>query len=180
VASSCVDPTLRRAIEAALGREPLRVLEQSPRAISAVLDPTGTPRGEPLCRDEGILYAEIDLAECVEPKQFHDVVGSYNRFDIFALSVDRSPRDPATFIDEARRPAGLKVPDTPPRAGRPRSRRERRRRAGLAAWLGRLFGHLDRHLGALATVPLVAIFLVSLLPALLLSRVCQEVSENDE
>jgi hypothetical protein len=28
------------------------------------------------------------------------VVGYYNRFDIFILSVDRSPRPPARFIDE--------------------------------------------------------------------------------
>jgi aliphatic nitrilase len=64
-----------------------------------VLDPTGTPLGDALCRDEGILYADIDLAHSVEPKQFHDVVGSYNRSDIFTLSVNRSPRRPATFID---------------------------------------------------------------------------------
>jgi nitrilase len=99
VASSCVDHTLRHAIEGFLGREPLRILEQSPRGISMVLDPTGTPVGDPPCRDEGILYAEIDLARSVEPKQFHDVVGSYNRFDVFALSVDRSGRRPVTFID---------------------------------------------------------------------------------
>ena len=97
VASSCVDQTLRRAIEAALGPEPLRILEESPAGISMVLDPTGTPVGDALCRDEGILYAEIDLARSVEPKQFHDVVGSYNRFDIFTLAVDRSPRPPVTF-----------------------------------------------------------------------------------
>jgi aliphatic nitrilase len=101
VASSCVDQTLRHAIETALGREPLRILDQSPRGISIILDPTGTPLGEPLCRGEGILYANIDLAQSVEPKQFHDLVGSYNRFDIFTLWVDRSPRRPATFIDEA-------------------------------------------------------------------------------
>src|SRR5262249_44342921 len=65
--------------------------------------------GEALCRDEGILYAEIDLAQSVEPKQFHDVVGSYNRFDIFTLSVDRSARRPATFTDEARDPAGSRI-----------------------------------------------------------------------
>jgi aliphatic nitrilase len=106
VASSCVDPTLRHAIGAALGRESLRILEQSPRGISMILDPTGTRLGETLCRDEGILYAEIDLAQSVEPKQFHDVVGSYNRFDIFTLSVDRSPRRAATFSDEARDSAG--------------------------------------------------------------------------
>jgi aliphatic nitrilase len=101
VASSCIDQTLRHAIETALGREPLRILEQSPHGVSVVLDPTGAPLGDSLCRDEGILYAEIDLAQGVEPKQFHDVVGSYNRFDIFTLSVDRSARRPATFIDDA-------------------------------------------------------------------------------
>jgi aliphatic nitrilase len=110
VASSCVDQTLRHAIEAALGPEPLRILEQSPPGISMVIGPTGTPLGDPLSRDEGILYADIDVAQSVEPKQFHDLVGSYNRFDIFTLSVDRSPRPPATFIDEARDSAGSKIP----------------------------------------------------------------------
>jgi aliphatic nitrilase len=42
------------------------------------------------------------VARCVEPKQFHDVVGYYNRFDIFRLDVDRSPREPAAFTDDAR------------------------------------------------------------------------------
>jgi aliphatic nitrilase len=127
VASSCVDQTLRHAIEAALGREPLRILEQSPTGISVVIDPTGTPLGEALCRDEGILYAEIDLAQSVEPKQFHDVVGSYNRFDIFKLSVDRSPRPAAAFIDEARDSAGSKIPLD---CGSSNPERPRKRRAG--------------------------------------------------
>jgi aliphatic nitrilase len=100
VASSCVDETLRRVIEGALGREALRILNQSPRGISAVLDPTGTPIGDSLCRDEGILYANIDLAQSVEPKQFHDVVGYYNRFDIFALSVNRAALRPVKFADD--------------------------------------------------------------------------------
>jgi aliphatic nitrilase len=104
VASSCIDQTLRHAIEAALGPEPLRIMEQSPRGISVVIGPGGTPLGDPLCRDESILLADIDLAQCVEPKQFHDLVGSYNRFDIFALSVDRSPRYPALFIDPPQPP----------------------------------------------------------------------------
>jgi hypothetical protein len=75
-----------------------------------VLDPTGISLGKALCRDEGILYADIDLARSVEPKQFHDVVGSYNRFDIFALTVNRSARPPARFIDEKWDSAGSKVP----------------------------------------------------------------------
>jgi aliphatic nitrilase len=116
VAASCVDQTLRHAVEAALGREPLRILEQSPRGISIVIDPTGTPLGEALCQDEGILYADIDLAQGVEPKQFHDVVGSYNRFDIFTLSVDRSVRRPATFIGE--RPDSGDSPENAAACGR--------------------------------------------------------------
>jgi aliphatic nitrilase len=102
VAASCVDQSLRQAVETALGGEPLRILEQSPRGISLAVDPTGTPVGDSLCEEEGILIVEIDLARSVEPKQFHDLVGSYNRFDIFNLSVDRSPRRPVTFIDEGR------------------------------------------------------------------------------
>jgi aliphatic nitrilase len=101
VASSCIDKTMRQAIETALGRESLRILEESPTGISVVVDPSGSPLGSELCRDEGILFAEIDLAQNVEPKQFHDVVGSYNRFDIFTLSVNRSARRPAQFIDNA-------------------------------------------------------------------------------
>src|SRR5262249_32477923 len=58
VASSCVDQTMRDVIERSLGLEPLRIMEQSPRGISLVVDPTGTPVGEALCEEEGILYAE--------------------------------------------------------------------------------------------------------------------------
>ena len=46
---------------------------------------------------EGLLYADIDLSEAVELKQLHDVVGGYNRFDIFKLKVDRSANRPITF-----------------------------------------------------------------------------------
>jgi aliphatic nitrilase len=102
VAASCIDQTLRHAIETSLGAEPLRILDDSPRPVSVVFGPTGAPLGEALSRDEGILYADIDLAQSVEPKQFHDLVGSYNRFDIFNLSVDRSARRPVTFLDAAR------------------------------------------------------------------------------
>lgn len=39
--------------------------------------------------EEGIAYADLDLNACVEPKQFHDVVGYYQRFDVFDLKVNR-------------------------------------------------------------------------------------------
>jgi aliphatic nitrilase len=77
------------------------ILERSPRSVSMVLDPSGTAIAACPSDCEGIVYADIDVARCVEPKQFHDVVGYYNRFDIFDLRVDRSPRQPARFNDGA-------------------------------------------------------------------------------
>lgn len=81
------------------------VLDGTPRAATFFLDPTGEQIGEALCEDEGILYADIDLNRCVEPKQFHDVVGYYNRFDVFAVSISRRRLTPATFIDDLPFPA---------------------------------------------------------------------------
>ena len=62
-----------------------------------VIGPEGKPISETLQEEEGLLYADIDLSRSVAPKQLHDVVGSYNRFDIFRLSVDRSSRLPVNF-----------------------------------------------------------------------------------
>jgi nitrilase len=64
-----------------------------------VIGPTGEPVSETLADREGLLYAQVDVAACVEPKQFHDVVGGYNRFDVFRLTVDRSRNRPAVFAD---------------------------------------------------------------------------------
>lgn len=100
VASAAVDATLRRAL-AILDKEARDTLENSPRGVSMILDPTGAVISDVLAGDESIVTAEIDVARCVEPKQFHDVVGYYNRFDIFRLEVDRTRREPATFRDAA-------------------------------------------------------------------------------
>ena len=48
--------------------------------------------------EEGILYTTIDLSLCVEPKQLHDIVGGYNRFDIFKLTVNREAQRPISFL----------------------------------------------------------------------------------
>ena len=105
VASGFVDAAMREAMgsmgQASLGKASLEVMDNSPRGISMVLDPTSQVVGEVLGEHEGILYAEIDTARCVEPKQFHDVVGYYNRFDVFHLEVDRSAREPAYFSEGA-------------------------------------------------------------------------------
>jgi nitrilase len=100
VASGCLDRSLRQAL-AGLSNAAIETLENAPRAVSMIIDPTGEVASDVLADDEGIVYAEIDIARCVEPKQFHDVVGYYNRFDIFRLEVDRTPRNPAAFFDDA-------------------------------------------------------------------------------
>ena len=74
-----------------------KMLENSPRGISMVIGPTGEVVSETAENEEKILYHKIDISECVEPKQFHDVVGYYNRFDIFKLTVDRSANRPINF-----------------------------------------------------------------------------------
>jgi nitrilase len=84
-------------------RAVVEIMERSPRSVSMVLDPSGTPVGQTLSDEEGILYADIDTALSVEPKQFHDVVGYYNRFDIFEFRVDRSKREPAHFNEGAQK-----------------------------------------------------------------------------
>jgi nitrilase len=103
VASAFADASLKDHV-AMTDKSLLEVIERSPQGVSMVLDPTGAVIGQPLSESEGIVYAEIDTARAVEPKQFHDVVGYYNRFDIFDLRVDRSKRDPARFAESADEP----------------------------------------------------------------------------
>jgi len=52
-----------------------------------------------LQHEEGIGYATFDLEACIEPKQFHDIVGYYNRFDVFELGVVRKRLEPVQFRD---------------------------------------------------------------------------------
>jgi aliphatic nitrilase len=70
------------------------LMSRTDSAYSGVIGPDGAEVGEPLIDAEGIVYAEIDLRRCIQPKQMHDVVGGYNRFDIFDLQVDTRRREP--------------------------------------------------------------------------------------
>ena len=96
VVSGFLDAAARDRL-ARLTPEAGRILDGSPRGISVVVGPEGTPVSRILQNEEGLLYADIDLSQTVAPKQIHDVVGGYNRFDIFKLSVDRSRRPPLNF-----------------------------------------------------------------------------------
>lgn len=76
-----------------------KTLDATSRAATFFVDPTGEQCSEMLQEGEGIVYADLDIKRCVEPKQFHDVVGYYNRFDIFNFEVRRERQRPATFVD---------------------------------------------------------------------------------
>ncbi len=74
-------------------------LERGNSAFSGILGPDGRVIGAPLIDDEGIVYAEIDLGRCIQPRQMHDITGHYNRFDVFDLRVNRRTQQPARFED---------------------------------------------------------------------------------
>ncbi|MEV4611483.1 carbon-nitrogen hydrolase family protein [Kitasatospora sp. NPDC049258] len=96
VACSTISPEI---VDRIAGDDPeVRKLLGRPRsALSGVFGPDGRPVVEPLIDEEGIVYAEIDLARCIQPRQMHDITGHYNRFDVFRLHVDNRPRSPLTF-----------------------------------------------------------------------------------
>lgn len=77
--------------------ESRKLFERKNSAFSGFLDPNGQVIGEPLIDKEGIAYAEIDLSKCIQPKQMHDIIGHYNRFDIFDFKVNSSPMNPISF-----------------------------------------------------------------------------------
>ena len=75
------------------------LLTRKNSAFSGIIGPNGAVVGQPLIDDEGIVYADIDLEKCIQPKQMHDILGHYNRFDIFDLRVNTAPTRNITFID---------------------------------------------------------------------------------
>ncbi|KAF6822941.1 nitrilase [Colletotrichum plurivorum] len=92
----------------------VQAVANSQRGATMFLDPTGallqgftvdadTREHEPrdfLQASEGILYADMDVGDCIEGKQYHDVVGGYQRLDVFEFKVDRRRREPATFTGD--------------------------------------------------------------------------------
>jgi nitrilase len=59
---------------------------------SVIVDPTSKVLAGPLVREEGILYADLDLAAARARHRLFDPVGHYNRPDVFRLVVDDRPK----------------------------------------------------------------------------------------
>ena len=97
VACAAITPEI---VDAVAHNEEARAMLQRPHsAFSGIFGPDGRLISEPLIDVEGITYADIDLARCIQPKQMHDIIGHYNRFDIFQLHVNRQPQNRVVFHD---------------------------------------------------------------------------------
>jgi len=94
VVASCAldDDSIRQMAQGDLEVEGL--LRALPPPVSLIVGPTGELLAPPLEGKEGMVMAEIDIGSSIEHKMIHDIVGHYNRFDIFHLEVDRTPNVP--------------------------------------------------------------------------------------
>ena len=74
-------------------------LEKQPQVIcrggSVVVSPLGKVMAGPLWDKEGILYANLDLAEAARGKMDFDVIGHYARPDVFDLKIPQQPQPKA-------------------------------------------------------------------------------------
>lgn len=83
--------------ELALYDELADLPEELCRGGSAIVDPFGEYVCEPLYGSEGVLIAELDLNKIHQGHLDFDVVGHYNRPDVFKLTVNEAPNPPLTF-----------------------------------------------------------------------------------
>ncbi|PHM27065.1 carbon-nitrogen hydrolase family protein [Xenorhabdus ehlersii] len=98
VSCSTISPEIVKAMSAS-HPEAEELLARSNSAFTGIIGPDGRVIGDPLIDKEGIVYAQIDLNRCIQPRQMHDITGHYNRFDIFDLKVNRRPMNAIRFTD---------------------------------------------------------------------------------
>jgi len=101
IVSACVLDAYTRDFLIKRDSSVAEILDKTPKAASFFVDPTGTVTGEFAQDEEKIIYDEFDLSKCIEPKQFHDVVGYYNRFDVFDLRVSNKRIEPISWVTES-------------------------------------------------------------------------------
>jgi nitrilase len=70
------------------------------RGGSAIVSPLGEVLAGPLYDKEGMLVADLDLAEVARAKFDFDVVGHYARPDVFQLQVNERPAPPVVWREE--------------------------------------------------------------------------------
>lgn len=78
-----------------------RIVRETPGASAMIVGPEGEMLATLPAEREGLIFADLDLSRTTVLKQHHDLVGYYNRFDIFEFTVNRARLVPARFRDEA-------------------------------------------------------------------------------
>lgn len=99
VSSSIVDQETIKKLSKSINNVET-IIKNSPKGLSMIVGPDGLPIKETNSKEDEILTAELDLEKIVVAKQFHDLSGYYNRFDIFDLKVNRSRTKPINFSDD--------------------------------------------------------------------------------
>lgn len=82
------------------GDERVEKLLRGASTASLIVGPRGETLAGPLVGTEGILYADVDIQDQVVLKRLHDIVGTYQRSDIFQLHVDDRRPAPVTFTGD--------------------------------------------------------------------------------
>ncbi len=77
------------------------LLENAAKPASMIVGPTGDYLAEPVVGVEGIVVADIDIAESIVLKEAHDIIGRYNRFDVFQLHVNQTRIKPVRLYSTA-------------------------------------------------------------------------------
>lgn len=79
----------------------LKDLEPQPEELcrggSVIVSPLGKVLAGPLYGQEGILCADLDMAEIARSKYDFDVTGHYSRPDVFQLIINEKPLSPVTY-----------------------------------------------------------------------------------
>ena len=78
---------------------PLVDLPNSYNAISGVIGPDGCWVTEPLVDQRGIAYADCDMERPLDGLLYRDLVGNYNRFDVFDFKINKKPTSGRAISD---------------------------------------------------------------------------------
>jgi nitrilase len=71
-------------------------VDRQPTGGTCVFAPDGTIVADSVAGEEAIVFADLDLGRIPEEQAALDVVGHYNRPDVFTLTIDERPREPVS------------------------------------------------------------------------------------
>lgn len=75
-------------------------LRNAAQPATMIVGPDGEYVTEPIVGEEGIIYADLDINKEIALKGVHDIVGSYQRFDIFKVDINQTPLSAAYFYNK--------------------------------------------------------------------------------